>query len=99
MRGQGLPRERLTYYNLVAMKTLKYQKYLIVIFFSLFVMIGGFCSTVKASKQPRCHKCKEKDLDLVKKHKILGYDGCFTCHQDLIEKDLPKKKANRRNRR
>ncbi|MFC1854921.1 hypothetical protein ACFL2A_00065 [Thermodesulfobacteriota bacterium] len=47
-------------------------------------------SSFARDKNAKCHKCKEKDLKLVQRHKMLGYDGCLKCHDDIVEK--PKKK-------
>ena len=42
----------------------------------------------------KCHQCKENDLSLVEKHKLIGFDGCYDCHDEPIEKKPPNKEKD-----
>ena len=70
----------------------KFFTILTLIFLFMTLTSPGFA---KKKRKVKCHSCKEKDLELVIKHKKIGFDGCFKCHKDqekLYLKSKGKKK-------
>jgi hypothetical protein len=64
-----------------------------VIVFTFFIaIIPSYFVNAKQKNGIRCHKCKATDLNLIFKHKKIGYDGCFTCHKDQLKEYESKKK-------
>lgn len=47
-------------------------------------------SGAKGNEEVRCHRCKEKDVSLVYKHKQIGFDGCLKCHTGILGKGGPE---------
>ncbi len=76
-------------------KTRSKSKILIIVFtmwlILSFAYIANTANTKGKKKEVRCHRCKEKNIQLVFKHRQIGYDGCFVCHGYLLKKKKPKK--------
>lgn len=61
------------------------------------VLLFFFRAPVTAyDEEVRCHGCKEKDLSLVDKHKVLGYEGCFDCHDKPTANEHEKNKNKKK---
>jgi hypothetical protein len=69
---------------------------------AVIVFVAFFALTFMANAEQggvRCHRCKERDIELIFKHKQLGYDGCFVCHKETTsDKDSSSKKTNKRKK-
>jgi hypothetical protein len=65
------------------------MSYIKTVITALFIILTiGLASVYARDKNAKCHKCKDTDLKLVDKHKMLGYDGCLTCHKGPLKDDM-----------
>ena len=72
----------------------------VVIVFAFFIaVIPTYFVNAKQKNGIRCHKCKATDLNLVIKHKQLGYDGCFTCHKDQLKQYESQEKKKKEKKK